>query len=194
MAKFRTIKAKRAAVARFFADNATPTVSGLAGALRMRRIELAGYTGHDPVLLEALGRIEAFLEARAYGPNSPGYIFGLKNNFGWRDVRAAAESPKPPAERSMRELSNEELMAIIDGTDPGPERRGGWRPRRAPVVAVAPETGLADEDGTEGQEFDDEDADEDGAAHRAPALETEPVGGTWLDRAFDLSGPSTADW
>ena len=114
MTKYRTIKAKKAAITRFFAQNETPTVSGLADVLGMKRNELLHSGNKDVVIRQAMNRIESFLEARAYGPNATGYIFGLKNNFGWQDTRTVTP-PVPPGRKKARDMTDEELMDIIEG-------------------------------------------------------------------------------
>lgn len=65
------------------------TVSGLASALGMTRIELLNYEGKKALLKEvklALGRCEAYAEESLYTGKATGASFSLKNNFpGWKD-------------------------------------------------------------------------------------------------------------
>jgi len=68
------------------------TVTGLALALNMSRMELIRYAGRpefSDTIKKAKARVEAELERRLYGKNGnvAGIIFGLKNNFGWEEVQ-----------------------------------------------------------------------------------------------------------
>lgn len=65
------------------------TISGLAMALHMDRARLIEYQEHDEyyyAIKEARQKCEADMERRLYETsNQAGIIFGLKNNYGWRD-------------------------------------------------------------------------------------------------------------
>ena len=106
-------------VDRYFDSTDKPTMTGLARALGVSRKELVNYNGASAVLNDGKMRIEEYLESKLGGSGERGAMFGLKMNFGWRDdgkgvdpVAAAVVAPP----RSVREMSHEELMAIIDGT------------------------------------------------------------------------------
>ena len=68
-----------------------PTMSGLAYHLEMDRRTLLEYSKDDefsPTIKKARDRVHIALEQRLYGNNVTGIIFNLKNNFGWKDVKA----------------------------------------------------------------------------------------------------------
>lgn len=68
-----------------------PTMSGLAYHLGMDRRTLLEYSKDDvfsPTIKRARERVHQALEQRLYGNNVTGIIFNLKNNFGWKDVKA----------------------------------------------------------------------------------------------------------
>lgn len=68
-----------------------PTVSGLAYHLNIDRHTLLNYQKDSvflPTIKRAKERIHQALEQRLYGNNVTGIIFNLKNNFGWKDVKA----------------------------------------------------------------------------------------------------------
>lgn len=68
-----------------------PTVSGLAYHLDIDRRTLLEYSKEDefsPTVKRAKERIHQALEQRLYGSTVTGIIFNLKNNFGWKDVKA----------------------------------------------------------------------------------------------------------
>jgi len=68
-----------------------PTMSGLANHLGMDRRTLLEYSKDDifsPTIKRARERVHQALEQRLYGNNVTGIIFNLKNNFGWKDVKA----------------------------------------------------------------------------------------------------------
>jgi len=98
---------------RYFQEHPVPTVSGLARALGMERRRLVNYKGSDSRLRQALQRIEEFLETRAYGPQSTGFVFGLKNNFNWQDKPDEADKKGSRREASPFELLNDEKLAAF---------------------------------------------------------------------------------
>jgi len=68
-----------------------PTMSGLAYHLEMDRKSLLNYSNDEKFFLtikRARDRVHTALEKRLYGNNVTGIIFNLKNNFGWKDVKA----------------------------------------------------------------------------------------------------------
>ena len=68
-----------------------PTMSGLAYKLDMDRKSLLNYSKEEkflPTIKRARERVHQALEQRLYGNNVTGIIFNLKNNFGWKDVKA----------------------------------------------------------------------------------------------------------
>lgn len=68
-----------------------PTMSGLAYHLDMDRKSLLNYSKDEKFFLtikKARERVHKALEQRLYGNNVTGIIFNLKNNFGWKDVKA----------------------------------------------------------------------------------------------------------
>jgi len=68
-----------------------PTMSGLAYHLDMDRKSLLNYSKDEkffPTIKKARERVHKALEQRLYGNNVTGIIFNLKNNFGWKDVKA----------------------------------------------------------------------------------------------------------
>lgn len=68
-----------------------PTMSGLAYHLDIDRKTLLNYSHEDLFFLtikKARERVHKALEQRLYGNNVTGIIFNLKNNFGWKDVKA----------------------------------------------------------------------------------------------------------
>ena len=131
MRKLANQAQKRAVVDAYFAADARPTVSGLARVLRKSRQDLVNYKGTDLVVIEGLARVEEYLESRLGGAGERGAMFSLKNQFGWTDVKlagapvtakaapvaakgAAVAAPLKPVRRA-RDMTDEELMAIIDG-------------------------------------------------------------------------------
>jgi hypothetical protein len=68
-----------------------PTMSGLAYHLGMCRQTLLNYKA-KPQYMDTIKRARDYvavaLEQRLYGNNVTGIIFNLKNNFGWKDVKA----------------------------------------------------------------------------------------------------------
>lgn len=68
-----------------------PTMSGLAYHLGMDRKSLLTYSKDElflPTIKRARDRVAVALEQRLFGNNVTGIIFNLKNNFGWKDVKA----------------------------------------------------------------------------------------------------------
>ena len=68
-----------------------PTMSGLAYHLEMDRKTLLTYSKDElfhPTIKRARDRVGVALEQRLFGNNVTGIIFNLKNNFGWKDVKA----------------------------------------------------------------------------------------------------------
>ena len=68
-----------------------PTMSGLAYHLEMDRKSLLNYSKDElffPTIKRARDRVAVALEQRLFGNNVTGIIFNLKNNFGWKDVKA----------------------------------------------------------------------------------------------------------
>lgn len=84
---FETAAYMEAGDAKIFA----PTMSGLAYHLHMDRKTLLTYSKDCeflPTIKRARERVHQALEQRLYGNNVTGIIFNLKNNFGWKDVKA----------------------------------------------------------------------------------------------------------
>jgi len=92
--------------------DAPPTMAGLAMACGVNRQTLLNYANdvRDPRYLGAINRarqrIEESLETGLYTKQAvAGFIFSLKNNFGWKDVQEIEHThqvvlfnPEPPAE------------------------------------------------------------------------------------------------
>jgi hypothetical protein len=69
-------------------DEKPPLISGLAYALDMSTEALRNYQEKDEFLAtvkRAKQKVEMAMEQRLYQPSATGVIFGLKNNFGWKD-------------------------------------------------------------------------------------------------------------
>ena len=121
MAQFKTVKDKQDAVDAYFAAHERPTLSGLARVFGMSRLALANYGGSDRIVADARWRVEEYLESRLGGPGERGAMFSLKSQFGWSEGRAPAVVAAPVVAKAQapvrraRDMTDEELMAIIDG-------------------------------------------------------------------------------
>lgn len=98
--KFETPDQMDEAVQQYFRtilENELPaTVTGLARHLGMSRQALCNYEGRDEfvdTVKNAKQMVEEAIESGMYrGYSTPGAIFSLKNNFGWRDQQEIINS------------------------------------------------------------------------------------------------------
>jgi hypothetical protein len=78
----------------WISDPAPYTICGLALSIGLTRQGLLEYSAKTPefsdTVKNAKERVHARLEERLYDGKGygPGHIFGLKNNFGWKDVQS----------------------------------------------------------------------------------------------------------
>lgn len=74
------------------------TMAGLAYSIGVDRNTITNYQKQDylgPIILDAKRRVEADMERRLYETsNQAGIIFGLKNNYGWRDEQQITSTNK----------------------------------------------------------------------------------------------------
>ena len=89
--KYTTVEEMNSLIEGYFdscSDESPPLISGLAYALDMSTESLRRYEMDDvfcATIKKAKQRVEMAMEKRLYQPSPVGVIFGLKNNFGWKD-------------------------------------------------------------------------------------------------------------
>lgn len=114
----------KAYFAQMKAENRPFTITGIADALELERVQLITYQNKPefyPLISKAKRQVEIQCEERLYlGTNCTGTIFSMKNNFGWRDqqhVEVDARNTNITIVKHIDARSEEYTQSMLDVTN-----------------------------------------------------------------------------
>ena len=118
--KYKNVEEMEGLIEAYFAsctDENPPLISGLAYALDMSTESLRRYEMDDEfcaTIKKAKQRVEMAMEKRLYQPSPVGVIFGLKNNFGWKDKTETEHSGNVGITDLTEQQLDNKLKALLN--------------------------------------------------------------------------------